>query len=124
VGDAPPAVAGGRLADDGPEGAAEGPKAREADVEADVGHAAVGLHEQEHRALDAATLQVAMRRLAERGPEGPDEMRLGHVGDAREGADVERLRVAAVHRVARAQQPAVGVLDGPAHGTRRSYPAP
>src|SRR6476660_8462803 len=66
VGDAARAVAGGRLADDGAEGAAEGAQAREADVEADLGHAAVGLHEQEHRALDAPALQVAVRRLAER----------------------------------------------------------
>src|SRR4051795_8487268 len=115
VGDAAVAVAGGRLADDGAEGAAERPEAGEADVEADVGHAAVGLHEQEHRALDPPALQVAMRRLAERGSEGADEMRLGDVGDAREGGDVEGTRIAAVHRVASAQQPAVGVFDSPAH---------
>ena len=71
--------------------------------------------QQEHRALDAPALQVAVRRLAERGPEGADEVRLGDVGDAREGGDVERLRVAAVHRVAGAQQSAVGVFDGAAH---------
>src|SRR3954462_4807142 len=64
VGDAALAVAGGRLAHDAAERAAERAEAREADVEANLGHAAVGLDEQEHRALDAAPLEVAMRRLA------------------------------------------------------------
>src|SRR5512133_3601580 len=124
VGDRALAIGRGRLADDRAEGPAERPEAREADVEADVGDAAIGLHEQEHRALDPPTLQVAVRRLAESGPEGADEVRLGHVGDARESADVERPRIAAVHGVAGAQQPAVGVFGGPAHRVRRSYPAP
>src|SRR5690349_7318492 len=122
VRDPPPAVAGGRFADDGAERPAERPEAGEADVEADVGHAAVGLHEQEHRPLDAPALQVAMRRLAEGGPEGADEVRLGDVGDPREGGDVEGPGVAAVHRVAGAQQSAVGVLDGPAHGVVDATP--
>src|SRR3954453_23064762 len=105
------------LADDRAEGPAERPEAREAHVEADLGHAAVGLAQQEHRPLDAPALQVAVRRLAERRPEGADEVRLGDVGDPREGADVERLRVRAVHRVAGAEQAAVGVLDGAAHAS-------
>src|ERR1700712_1699724 len=100
VRDAPPAIAGRRLADDGAEGPAERPEAREADVEADLGHAAVGLPEQEQRALHAPALQVAVRRLAEGVAEGADEVRLGDVGDAREGGDVEGARIAAVHRVA------------------------
>ena len=56
-----------------------------------------------------------MRRLAERRPEGPDEVRLGGERDGGEGRDVERLRVGAVHRVTRAEQPAVGFFDGEAH---------
>src|SRR4051812_44518053 len=63
------AVLRGRLADDRAEGAAERPQAGEADVEADVRDAAVALHEQEHRPLDAPALQVAVRRLAERRAE-------------------------------------------------------
>src|SRR6476620_2565101 len=55
-----------RLADDLAERPAEGPEAPEADVEADLGHAAAGLAQQEHRPLDAPSLQVAVRRLAER----------------------------------------------------------
>src|SRR5947208_843717 len=53
VHDAPLAVAGRRLAHDGTTRAAERPEAREADVEADLGHPAVGPHEQEQRATDA-----------------------------------------------------------------------
>src|SRR4051794_40278343 len=53
-----------RLADDLAERAAERAQAREPDVEADLGHALVRLAEQEHRALDAPALEVAMRRLA------------------------------------------------------------
>src|SRR3954470_20317169 len=77
-----PAVLGGRFADDVAERPAERAEAREADVEADLGHAAVGLAEQEHRALDAAALEVAVRGLAERRPERADEVRLGDVRDA------------------------------------------
>ena len=47
------------------EGAAERAEAVEADVEADIGDAAIGRSQQEHRALDAPALQVAVRRLAE-----------------------------------------------------------
>src|SRR3954447_2508036 len=105
----------GRLADDRAERAAERPEAHEADVEADLGHAAVRLAQQEHRPLDAPALQVAVQRLAERRPERGDEVRLGDVGDPREGGDVERLRIRAFLRVPRAEQVAVGILDGAAH---------
>src|SRR6266516_1062096 len=54
----PRAVVRRRLADDLPERAAEGPQAGEADVDADVGDAAVGLAQQEHRALQPPRLQV------------------------------------------------------------------
>src|SRR3954452_17348814 len=111
----PRAVRGRRLADDGMEGAAEGPEAREADVKADVGHAAVGLAQQEHRALDPAALEIAVRRLAKGRAERADEVRLGDVREPRERGDVERLGVAAVHRVARPEQATVGLLDGAAH---------
>src|SRR3954464_6552840 len=60
------AVLARRLAEDRAERAAERAEAGEAHVEADLGHAAVGLAQQEHRALDAPALQVAVRRLAER----------------------------------------------------------
>src|SRR3954452_14178640 len=60
-----------RAPDDLAERPAERPEAREADVEADLGDAAVGLAQQEHRPLDAPALQVAVRRLAERRAERP-----------------------------------------------------
>src|SRR5881396_435941 len=69
-------VGSGRFADDLAEGAAEGAEAVEADIEADVGHAAVGLAQQEHGALDAPALEVAVGSLAEGGVEGADEVRL------------------------------------------------
>src|SRR5438270_4849111 len=65
----PHAVVRRRLADDLPERAAEGPPAREADVEADVGDAAVGLAQQEHRAFHTPPLQVTVRRLPKDGSE-------------------------------------------------------
>src|SRR3954463_9045795 len=69
-----PAIGRRRLADHVGKRSAERPQAREADVEADLGHAAVALAEQEHRSLDPAALQVAMRCLAESGTEGADEV--------------------------------------------------
>src|SRR4051812_34680084 len=48
------AIGDGRDADDVSERPAEGAQAGEADVEADVGHAALALAQQPHRALDAA----------------------------------------------------------------------
>src|SRR5215204_7112464 len=47
-----------------PEGTAERAEAGEADGEADVGHAAVGVAEQGHRPFRPPTLQVAVGRLA------------------------------------------------------------
>ncbi len=51
-----------------------------------VGHAAIRLPQQEHRPLDAAALQVAVRRLAEGGAEDADEMRLGDVARSAPGS--------------------------------------
>src|SRR5690349_16910070 len=79
----------GRLADDVLERAAERPEAEEADVERDLRDAAVGLAQEEHRALDAAALQVAVRSLAERRLERADEVRLRHQRDAGGRRDVE-----------------------------------
>src|SRR2546423_906821 len=81
----PPAVRGRGLTDDLVEGPAEAPEAGEAHVQADLADAAVGLPQQEHRSLHAATLQIAMWRLAEGGAKGPDEVCLGDPGDPREG---------------------------------------
>src|SRR5919108_236166 len=70
-----PAVAGGGLAHDLAEGPAEGSQAGEGDIEADIGDAAVGLAQEEHRALDPSPLQVPVRRLAEHLAEAAAEVR-------------------------------------------------
>ena len=61
------AVCRRRLTDDRAEGPAERPEADEADVEADLAHAAIRLAQEEHRPLHAAPLKVAVWRLAEGG---------------------------------------------------------
>src|SRR6478672_5222000 len=94
------AVARRRLAEDPAERTAEGAQAVESDLEADLGHGAVGLAQQLHCALHAAALQVAMRALAERRPELTAEVGRRDVCDARQARDVERLGERAVHRVA------------------------
>ena len=71
----------------------------------------VGRAEQIHRPLDATTLEIAMRRLAEGRLEGADEMRLRHARDRRQLTDRERLAVAPVDGVAGPEQATVGVLD-------------
>src|SRR5688572_1709781 len=68
-----PAIAGRRLAHDRTEGPAECSQAREGDVEADVRDTPIALAEQEHGALHAPALQVAVRGLAEHRAEAPDE---------------------------------------------------
>src|SRR6266852_9375801 len=108
-------VFGRRHADDIAKGPAESAKASEAGVEANVGHASVGLAQHEHRALDAPALEVAMRRLAEGRLEGPDEVGLGHARHLRKVGDVEGVRVRAVDRVACAQHSAIQLLHGAAH---------
>src|ERR1700686_1268912 len=56
-----------RLADDCLKSTAQGAQAVEADVEADVGHAAIGRPQQEHCPLNATALEIAVWRLTE-GP--------------------------------------------------------
>src|SRR5215208_483491 len=104
-----------RLTDDRPERPAEGAEAREADVEADLAHLALGLAQEEHRPLDPPALEVAVRGLAEGGAEDPDEVRLRDVRDPSQAGDVERLCVVAIHRIPRAQHAAIGLLDRPTH---------
>src|SRR5215210_1090136 len=101
------------LAHDFAERPPEAADAREADIQADLAHAEVALPQHEHRALHSPALEIAVWRLAEGGPEGADEVGLGHVCDPGERRDVQRLRVLAIHRVASAQHAAVRVLDGP-----------
>src|SRR4051794_18416223 len=67
------AVGGRRHPDDARERPAEAAKAHETGVEADLRHGPLGLAQERHRALEPAPLQIAVRRLAERLLEGPDE---------------------------------------------------
>jgi hypothetical protein len=99
---------------------AEGAQACEADFEADVGHAMVGCAQEEHRPFDAAALQVAMGRFAERRPEGATEVRLGNLRNPREARDVERLPKVAVHCVPRAEHPAIALFHDSSHPIRTS----
>src|SRR2546430_2144088 len=110
-----------RLPHDRPKRAAEGAEAVEPNVEANLGDGTLRLAQQLHGPLHPAALQVAMRRLAERGAELTAEMRRRYVGDTRERIDVEGLGEGAVHRVASPQHAAVAVLGGPGH---RSEPTP
>src|SRR5438270_1229293 len=96
-----------RLANDVAKAPAERAQAVEADVEADVHDAAVGRPQQEHRPLDPAALQVAVRRLAEGRAKSSDEMRLRDVRDLGEGRDVEWLGVGTVHGITSAQHPSI-----------------
>jgi len=64
-----------------------------------------------------------MWRLTEGGPKAPAEMGFGAVGDLRDRGDIERLGISAVHRVSRAEQPPVQILDLKAHAiTLRDHP--
>ncbi len=56
-----------------------------------------------------------MRRLAERGAKGADEVSLGDMRQLREVRYVERLSVGPVDGIASTKQAAVKLLDGPAH---------
>src|SRR5215471_8941573 len=71
-----PAILGRRFADDVVERPAERSQAGEADVETNLGDGTARFAEQKHGALDPATLEVTVRRFAERGTEGADEVGL------------------------------------------------
>ena len=96
-------------------GAAEGPEAGEADIEADVSHAAVGPSQEVHPPLDAAPLKVAVRRLPECGAKGSDEVRLRGGCDSRELGDVKGFGIGDVHRIPGTEHPPVGFLACTGH---------
>jgi hypothetical protein len=89
---------------------AEGAQAGEADIEANIRHTAIGRPQEEHRPLDAASLQVTVRRFAECRAEGATEVRLGNFRNPREVQDVEWLSEGAVHRVSSAEHPAIALF--------------
>jgi hypothetical protein len=113
-------VRNGSIADDFVESAAERAKAVEADIEADVGDAAIGFPKQKHRALDSPPLEIAVRRLAKGRSEGPGEMRFRDAGDFGKRRNIKRPGVGPIHRVAGAQHAAVDLFDSPAHTAMKS----
>ena len=74
------------------------------DGEADVRDRAIGVAQQRRRAFQPAGQQVLMRRLAEGATELAAEVRLREARSARELRHIERLAVARVGEVLRAQQ--------------------
>src|ERR1700720_2240588 len=74
-------IGGRRLADDCLKTTAEGAQAVEAHVEADVGDAAIGRPQQEHRPLNATALEIAVWCLTERRAKRTDEMCLRDIRD-------------------------------------------
>ena len=83
--------------------------AAKSDGEADVGDGAIGIPEQGGRPLEAARQEVLVRRLAERAAELTAEVRAREVSGPGERGDVERLAIAGVREVLRAQEVADGV---------------
>lgn len=55
--------------------------------------APVRLAQQEHRALDSASLEVVVRRFAEDGAKAADEVSLGYVSDGGHRSHVEGLGI-------------------------------
>src|ERR1700674_2659175 len=101
------AIFGRSVAHDFCESPAESAEAAKPNVEADVSDTSRGLPEQEHRALHPPALKVTVRSLAERRLEGPDEVGLGYVSDARKTYEIQRLRVSAIHRIAGSKHAAI-----------------
>jgi hypothetical protein len=78
--------------------------APQSDQEADVRDRAVGVAQERRRALQPAGEEVLVRRLAECPAELAAEVRSREVGGPRKRLDVERLAVAGVDEVLRAQE--------------------
>src|SRR5258708_38516761 len=75
------AIFGRRIAHDIRERPAESAEASKPNIQTDIRDAPLSFPQQEHRALDPPSLQVAMGRLAERGLERPNEVGLGDIRD-------------------------------------------
>jgi hypothetical protein len=71
-----------------------------------------------HRALDPASLQVAVWCLPERRSERSDEVRLGHTRDRGQRHDIERVSKVAIHCVPRPQHPPMNILDAAPYRAR------
>ena len=80
------------------------PTLRRPDGEADVRDRAVGHPQERGRALEPPVEEVPVRRLAELAAELAAEVRGRELRRAREGLHVERLAVARVDEVLRAEE--------------------
>src|SRR5439155_23125793 len=80
------------------------PDAAQADREADVGNAPVGVAEERSGALEPAREEVLMRRLAEHAVEFPTEVGRREVRHPRQGGHVERLPIAGIHQILGAEE--------------------
>src|SRR4029077_5423415 len=114
------AIFGRGVANDVRERAAESAEAAKPNIETDVRAAPLSLPQQEHRTLHPPALKVPMRCLAEGGLEGTNEMGFGYIRDLRKVGKIQRLRISAIHGVARPQHSAIDLLYGPAHDTMLS----
>ena len=83
----------------------------QADREADVGDRTIGVTEQRGGPFEPPRQQVLVRCLAELPPELPAEVRRREARGAGQRRHVQRLAVAGVDQVLRAEQVAGGRLD-------------
>jgi hypothetical protein len=105
----------GDSAQDVAESPAECAQAAETNVEANVRYAPIRGTQEKHRALNPPALEIAVRGLAERRTEGADEVRLRHLRNSRELWDAEWFRKRAIHRIPRAQHPAIAFFHRSVH---------
>jgi hypothetical protein len=98
------AVGSGRRPVDPAEARGERPDTAEADGEADVRYGAVGVSQQRGRPLQPTGQEVLVRCLAEGPAELTAEVGRREMGDARERRHVERLAVAGVDEILRAEE--------------------
>src|SRR5262245_15638508 len=90
-----------RLSDELTEGSAEGAQAPVADHQADFGHRSPRVPQELLRALDTASQEVLVRRLAKGLLEAADEVSPRGVGLAGEGGNIQRLSEATVDQILR-----------------------
>src|SRR5512133_262558 len=101
-------ILGGRLPEHARKAGGERANALEADGEADVGHGAVACPQEGRGSLQPTSQEVRVRRLAECAPELTAEMGAGQPGGAGKVVDVQRLEVASVGEILRAQEVPAG----------------
>ena len=115
-------VLGWCLTDDLVKSAAERSQAAETDLEADIGHAARALAQQEHRALDPAALQVTVRWLAKCRTERPDEVRLRDMLATSSGSAYARSIASRARSIRRLVSSTARLIASDTIASRRGHP--